>query len=73
MTEVFTTRRRLLAATGATVAAGMSGLILPARAAGLAPTPTMRGGANNYLPGRANRRADRRWRLLDDRHRPPRR
>jgi protocatechuate 3,4-dioxygenase beta subunit len=51
MTEVFTTRRRLLAATGATVAAGMSGLILPARAAGLAPTPTMRGGANNYLPG----------------------
>lgn len=51
MTEVFTTRRRLLAATGATFAVGMSGLILPARAAGLAPTPTMRGGANNYLPG----------------------
>lgn len=51
MTEVFTTRRSLLAATGATVAAGMSGLILPAQAAGLAPTPTMRGGANNYLPG----------------------
>jgi hypothetical protein len=28
-----------------------SGLIVPARAAGLAPTPSMRGGANNYRPG----------------------
>lgn len=36
------------------LAAGVSGLVLPALpalAAGLAPTPTMRGGANNYLPG----------------------
>ena len=37
-----------LAATGAV--AGAVGLV-PARAAGLAPTPTMRGGANNYRPG----------------------
>lgn len=41
------TRRTLLAASGATLATGL----LPARAAGLAPTPTMRGGANNYRPG----------------------
>jgi protocatechuate 3,4-dioxygenase beta subunit len=35
------------------LAAGASSLILPAipaRAAGLAPTPSMRGGSNNYLP-----------------------
>ena len=38
------TRRTLLAATAA-------GLTLPAYAAGLAPTATMRGGANNYQPG----------------------
>ena len=30
---------------------GLSGLLAPARAQGLAPTPTMRGGATNYLPG----------------------
>ncbi|MDP2800345.1 MAG: twin-arginine translocation pathway signal [Phreatobacter sp.] len=28
-----------------------SGLLVPARAQSLAPTPTMRGGANNYMPG----------------------
>lgn len=39
------TRRTLITATAATL------LTTPARAAGLAPTPTMRGGANNYLPG----------------------
>lgn len=47
MTRLSMNRRTLLA-TGLTVA---SGLIVPARAAGLAPTPTMRGGANNYQPG----------------------
>lgn len=46
MTNVLFTRRRVLAAG----VAGASGLILPARAAGLAPTPTMRGGSNNYRP-----------------------
>ena len=42
--------RRTLIASGAAFAAS-SGLIVPARAQGLDPTPTMRGGANNYLPG----------------------
>jgi hypothetical protein len=32
-------------------AALLTGLSVPARAKGVAPTPTMRGGANNYLPG----------------------
>ena len=41
--------RRVAIAAGAAFAA--SGLILPARAQGLAATPTMRGGANNYRPG----------------------
>ncbi|MGI9514441.1 MAG: twin-arginine translocation pathway signal [Anderseniella sp.] len=49
MTNVLLDRRTLLAA-GMTLA---SGLIVPnmaARAQGLEPTPTMRGGSNNYLP-----------------------
>lgn len=53
MTSVLINRRRLLAAGGAVVATGMSGLSLPARAAGLAPTRSMRGGSNNYLSGAA--------------------
>ena len=45
--------RRTLLSTGAglVTAAGLGALTTPARAAGLAPTPTMRGGANNYRPG----------------------
>lgn len=31
--------------------AGSAGLLVPARAQGLAPTPSMRGGSNNYIPG----------------------
>ncbi len=46
-----TTRRQLLAAGGAVVLTGASGLLLPAQAKGLAPTPSMRGGSNNYRPG----------------------
>lgn len=50
-------RRSLLLAGAATagtaLTVGASGLLLPAQAAGLAPTPTMRGGANNYRPGAA--------------------
>jgi len=42
-------RRAVLAAGAATLMT--PALIVPARAAGLAPTPTMRGGANNYRPG----------------------
>ncbi|MDA8585415.1 twin-arginine translocation pathway signal [Rhodobacteraceae bacterium] len=51
MTHVLPTRRTLLAAGTAVLATGTSGLLTPARAAGLAPTRTMRGGSNNYLPG----------------------
>ena len=51
MSDMFYSRRRLLAAGGAVVAAGASGLIAPAQAKGLAPTRSMRGGSNNYLPG----------------------
>jgi len=47
MTKISINRRTLLA-TGLTLA---SGLIVPARAQGLAPTPSMRGGSNNYRPG----------------------
>ena len=44
-------RRTLMASTMAPTATGLSAaLTVPARAAGLAPTPTMRGGSNNYLP-----------------------
>lgn len=50
MTQVQVNRRALLAAGGAVVATGVSGLLVPAQAKGLAPTRTMRGGANNYLP-----------------------
>ncbi len=35
----------------AALATGASGLLLPAYAQGLAPTRSMRGGSNNYLPG----------------------
>lgn len=51
MTSELIKRRTLLAAGTATVMTAGSGLIVPAQANGLAPTPTMRGGANNYLPG----------------------
>ena len=46
-------RRALLAAGGAALVTGASGLLLPARAraSGVAPTPSMRGGSNNYRPG----------------------
>ena len=49
MTSPLLTRRTLVAAAGAGVLT--TSLALPARAQGLAPTPTMRGGANNYRPG----------------------
>ncbi len=46
-----TSTRRDLLVGGAALLAAPAGLVLPAQAAGLAPTPTMRGGANNYRPG----------------------
>lgn len=48
MAGLLLNRRTLLAASGA---AAVTGLTVPARAAGLAPTVTMRGGANNYRRG----------------------
>ncbi len=52
MTVVLPTRRNLLiGAAGAAVMTGLSGRFSPAAAQGLAPTVSMRGGANNYLPG----------------------
>lgn len=51
MTSAFLTRRTLLATGGALAVTGHLGATTPARAATVAPTPTMRGGANNYRPG----------------------
>lgn len=55
MTPAPQLRRTLLRASavsvGAALATGAPSLFAPARAQGLAPTPTMRGGDNNYRPG----------------------
>jgi len=51
MTADLLTRRSLLAAGGAVFATGISGLLVPALAQGVAPTRSMRGGSNNYRPG----------------------
>jgi hypothetical protein len=53
MTIAVLNRRNLLAAGGLVIAAGASGLLLPARAEGLAPTESMTGGSNNYRKGAA--------------------
>ena len=45
------TRRTVLAAGSAIVTTGIASLIVPASAKGIAPTSSMRGGSNNYLPG----------------------
>lgn len=47
--SVINSRRRFLIASAA--AAASAGLSVPARAQGLAPSQTMRGGSNNYRPG----------------------
>ncbi|MTI43002.1 hypothetical protein JM93_01817 [Roseibium hamelinense] len=56
MTKAIITRRSLIAAGGAAalagaLASGAGRLIVPAQAKGVAPTPSMRGGSNNYRPG----------------------
>ncbi|WP_292291943.1 twin-arginine translocation pathway signal [Marivita sp.] len=51
MTTPLFTRRALCAMGAATLVTGLSGLIVPARAQGVAPTRSMRGGSNNYRPG----------------------
>ncbi len=45
------TRRHLIASSGAAIAGVIAARPTPARAQGLAPTPSMRGGRNNYRPG----------------------
>ena len=51
MTIVVLNRRNLIAAGGSVLAAGVAGLSVPAGAVGLAPTPSMSGGSNNYRKG----------------------
>jgi hypothetical protein len=51
MTNVVLSRRSLVTAGGAVVASGVASMLLPAHANGLAPTPSMWGGSNNYRPG----------------------
>ena len=55
MTQAPQPRRTLIVAgamtVGAALTTGAFGILAPLRAQGLAPTPTMRGGNNNYRPG----------------------
>lgn len=51
MTSIPIDRRSLLVAGGAVLMTGLPGLVVPSHATGLAPTPSMRGGSNNYRPG----------------------
>lgn len=51
MTSGLITRRNLLVTGTALLVSGASGLSVPALAKGVAPTPSMRGGSNNYRPG----------------------
>lgn len=48
MANILTRRRLIAVGTAGLVTTSLS---LPARASGIAPTPSMRGGANNYLKG----------------------
>ena len=50
MSHATPTRRSVLL-TGAALATGATGLVSPAWAQSVQPTPSMRGGANNYRPG----------------------
>ncbi|SEW35487.1 hypothetical protein SAMN05444851_3094 [Aliiroseovarius sediminilitoris] len=51
MSKILIKRRTLIATGIAAAVTGGAGLLVPARAQGLAPTRSMRGGSNNYLPG----------------------
>ena len=53
MTTLVLDRRNLLAAGSSVLATGVSGLLLPANAQGVAPTRAMSGGSNNYRKGAA--------------------
>ena len=51
MTTGTLNRRNLLVAGSSVLVSGVSGLVLPAYAQGVAPTASMSGGSNNYLKG----------------------
>ena len=51
MTKPLMTRRTVMTTGGALLTTGAAGVLAPAQAQSLAPTRTMRGGANNYRPG----------------------
>ena len=51
MTSVLFTRRTFLVSGVAVATTGVSGHLAPARANGVAPTLSMRGGSNNYISG----------------------
>jgi len=51
MTRLVNTRRSVLLSAAALVATGVTGFAAPARAQSLKATQSMRGGANNYIPG----------------------
>lgn len=51
MTPSSPTRRGIITTGSASLLLAGMGLLSPARANSVAATPTMRGGANNYLPG----------------------
>ena len=51
MRSIHMPRRTILTAGSLALVSASSGLFSPAHAASLAPTETMRGGANNYRPG----------------------
>src|SRR3954466_7377254 len=53
MTTLILNRRNLIAAGGSVLATGVSGLLSPAFAQGVAPTRSMSGGSNNYRKGAA--------------------
>lgn len=50
MSQILYNRRKFLVHGGAALASVGYGLLSPVHANGLAPTESMRGGANNYLP-----------------------
>lgn len=51
MTALILSRRSLVLAGGTVLTTGLPGLLGSARAQGLAPTPSMPGGSNNYRAG----------------------
>ena len=51
MSQTLIKRRTLLSTAIAAAVTGSAGLLIPARAQSLAPSRSMRGGSNNYLPG----------------------